>query len=556
MGRTSKKKQIVKNQSPVTMYSVGIYARLSVDNGEKKNESIETQIEIAKEFLRQHKDMILYECYTDIGKTGTNFEREGFEKMMLDVRTGKIDCIIVKDLSRFGRNHIETGNFIEKIFPFLGVRFIAVTDDFDSMKISSQNESLSVNLKNLANEMYAKDIAQKIKASRKERWEQGSYTGGVAPYGYRAEWIGNKKCLFVEKITSEIVKKIYEQFLSGKNMKEIVTWLYEEKIVRPSEYHKTGQVYCSEDELLQWNKGTVKMVLTNPVYMGSLVQARTSGKDYMMREKHDIESDDWSIKEHTHEAIISEDDFFRAAAKFEKSSVYCNKTGFSKRIPVEEDVFADVLFCGECGERMKRFYSVKVLGSKDRIRYFSYNCSMFNRIDKKKCNSKSIALKTLTDIVKSAIRQEFALSAMRPKELIEANRKEAEQAKIEYQRQMSEIDRQIENITKQGSEDYQKYRMGDIQEKVFRCKRKENDKKINALQKKRIALSEQEMNIDRKTIQKNQFLRALTKGSEKTQLTSEVVKTLIHRIEVYPDQKIKVIFAFQRKEVLPEKEGI
>ena len=185
MARTSKKKQnitnVAENKRPSKIYSVGIYARLSVDANERKNESIETQIEIAKAFISKQNDMVIFDCYTDIGKTGTNFEREGFERMMRDVRSRKIDCIIVKDLSRFGRNHIETGNYIEKIFPFMGVRFIAVTDNFDSMNISGQNETLGVNLKNLVNEMYAKDIAVKVKSSRQEKWEQGSYTGGVPP---------------------------------------------------------------------------------------------------------------------------------------------------------------------------------------------------------------------------------------------------------------------------------------------------------------------------------------------------------------------------------------
>ncbi len=129
-------------------------------------------------------------CYTDLGKSGMDFNREGFERMMQDVYRGSIDCIVVKDLSRFGRNHIETGNYIEKIFPLLGVRLIALADCFDSMKPDSagdlQAEAVSVNLKNLANEMYAKDIAQKVKSAKRARWEQGSYTGGIAAYGYRA----------------------------------------------------------------------------------------------------------------------------------------------------------------------------------------------------------------------------------------------------------------------------------------------------------------------------------------------------------------------------------
>lgn len=558
MPRTSKKKEKTAMQGAKTgmgkVYSVGIYARLSVD-GEKngsqsyKNESIETQIEIAKAFVRQQEDMVIFDCYTDIGKTGTNFKREGFERMMRDVRLHRIDCIIVKDLSRFGRNHIETGNYIEKIFPFLGVRFIAVTDSFDSMNMSEQHDTLGVNLKNLVNEMYARDIALKVKASRKEKWEQGSYTGGVPPYGYRAEWIGDRKCLFIEEITSDIVKKIFDLFLSGKNMKEIVTWLYGERIVRPSEYHKTGNIHCSQgNSLLEWSRGTVKMILTNPVYMGCLVQARTCGKDYMMRDRHDIASGDWSVKEHTHAAIISEEVFFQAAERFEKSSVYCNKGGFTKSVPLDEDIFEGILYCGDCGAKMKRIASVKVFSSKDRVRTYSYNCSKYNRIDEQKCITKSITLPALKGIVKEAIRQEFALSAMRPKELTEINGREAEAAKKEWNGQLAELERKIQDITRSGSEQYLRYRMGEITEADFQREREKNDKKADSLQMKRKDIAEKLRTVDAQTVQKNHFLRTLVKGNDKTELTAEVVRTLIHRIEVYQDHRVKVIFAFKRSD--------
>lgn len=554
MARTSKKNKeragLSVNVKPSKMYSVGIYARLSVDANERKNESIETQIEIAKAFISRQKDMVIFDCYTDIGKTGTNFEREGFERMMRDVRMRKIDCIIVKDLSRFGRNHIETGNYIEKIFPFMGVRFIAVTDNFDSMNVSGQNETLGVNLKNLVNEMYAKDIAVKVKSSRQAKWEQGSYTGGVAPYGYRAEWTHDKKCLFIEETTSDIVKKIFNLFLSGKNMKEIVIWLYEERIVRPMEYHKTGQIYCpSGGKLQQWSRGTVKMILTNPVYIGCLVQGRTCGKDYMMRDRHDIDSEDWSVKEHTHEAIISEDMFFEVAGKFEKSSVYCNKNGYSKRIPVDEDIFADVLYCGDCGSKMKRISAVKVFSTNDRVRTYSYNCSKPDRIDEDKCVSKSITLNALEDIVKQAIRQEFMLSAIRPKDIVESNVREAESLKKEWETELLELERRIDNITKLGSEQYLKYRLGEVNADDFKRMKEENNKKIAAYQKKRTDITERLRTIDYETVQKNHFLRTLAKGNEKTELTAEVIRTLINRIEIYPDHRVKVIFAFKRNEI-------
>lgn len=560
MARKSRKQQEIPKQ-PEKIYSTGIYARLSVDCGERKNESIETQVEIAKDFIGRQADMELYDTYTDIGKTGTHFEREGFERMMRDVRTRRIDCIVVKDLSRFGRDHIETGNYIEKIFPFMGVRFIAVTDHFDSMDISGQDETMGINmdvvLKNLVNEMYAKDIAVKVKAGKKAKWEQGSYTGGIPPYGYRAEWIGGKKCLLMEETTANIVRKLFELFLSGKNMKEIVVWLYENKIARPVQYHKTGQVYCHrEGELEQWSRATVKMILTNPVYMGCLVQGRTCGKDYRIRERHAIDSGDWSVKEHTHEAIVSEDIFFETAGKFEKSSVYCNKNGFSKTVPVEEDIFAGILYCGDCGAKMKRVSAVKEFGSKGRVRTYSYKCPKSGRIDSLKCAGKSITLRSLTDIVKETIRQEFVLSGMRPKDLVEINERETEAIKEKWNSQLAMLDRKLEGIRRLGSEQYLKYRMGEMDEGSFKRAKDENDKNAAVIREAIRTATEKRRTIDAQMVRENHFLEILMNGSGKGELTSEIVRTLVDRIEIYPEHRVKITFAFKRSGLLTGKEGI
>lgn len=558
MARKSKKKKEA-GMLPEKIYSTGVYARLSADSGGRKNESIETQVEIAKAFIGRQDDMELYGIYTDLGKTGTNFEREGFERMMRDVRLRKIDCIVVKDLSRFGRNHIETGNYIEKIFPFMGVRFIAVTDNFDSRNLSGQNETMGMNmdaaLKNLVNEMYARDIAVKVRAGRKAKWEQGSYTGGIPPYGYRAEWIGEKKCLFIEETAAGIVRKIFELFLSGKNMKEIVVWLYENKVVRPAVYRKTGQVYGLEEiELEQWPGATVKMILTNPVYMGCLVQGRTCGKDYMMRRRHDIDSGDWSVKEHTHEAIVSEDIFFAAAEKFEKSSVYCNKNGFSKLMPADKDIFADVLYCGDCGSKLKRISAVKEFSSKDRVRTYCYKCPKSARIDSIKCSEKSITLHSLTNIVKEAVRQEFILSGMRPEDLVEMNNRETEMLKEEWNTQLAMLNRKLEGITKLGSEQYFKYRMGKIDEACFKKEKEENDKNAASLREESREVTEKIRRIDSEAVRKNHFLRTLMNGSGKGELPKEMIGMLIKRIEVYPKHRVKVTFDFGRSEVLAGKE--
>ena len=229
MARTSKRKVRLESQSlqenvSVKTYMAGIYARLSVDNHDGKEISIETQIEMAKEYLKSHTEITLYDCYSDLGATGTNFQRSDFERLMQDVRDGLINCIIVKDFSRFGRNYIETGNFVEKIFPFLGVRFIAITDQYDSIKQADCNEALSMHLKNIANELYARDIAEKVTASKQAKMKQGEYLGSIPPYGFQIEKIDGKRTLVSEPVTSEIVREIFNRYASGETFVSLVKW--------------------------------------------------------------------------------------------------------------------------------------------------------------------------------------------------------------------------------------------------------------------------------------------------------------------------------------------
>ena len=199
MARTAKRyeKRTEKKSYQIPVYRAAIYARLSVDTDERKSESIETQIVLIKEFIQKHNaeehkeyELVIYDIYSDLGKTGTNFERAGFERMMNDVREGKINCILVKDFSRFGRNYIETGNYLEKILPFMKVRFISVCDHYDSFAPDAKNQELSMNIKNLVNDAYAKDISEKERAAKRIAQKNGEYVGSTAPYGYRCKKIG------------------------------------------------------------------------------------------------------------------------------------------------------------------------------------------------------------------------------------------------------------------------------------------------------------------------------------------------------------------------------
>ncbi len=504
---------------------------------------------MAEAFIREQDDIMLRGCYTDLGKSGMDFNREGFERMMQDVCRGSIDCIVVKDLSRFGRNHIETGNYIEKIFPLLGVRLIALADCFDSMKPDSagdlQAEAVSVNLKNLANEMYAKDIAQKVKSAKRARWEQGSYTGGIAAYGYRAEWMDGKKCLFPEEETAWIVKKIYGLFLSGQNMKEIKTWLYGRNIRRPKDYRRCGQVYWEESGAQEWSSGTIKSILTNPVYTGCLVQGLACGRNREGRRRHALDDGDWDVREHTHEALISMEMFLAAAVRFEENAKYSNKKGFSRTVPLEPDLFDGLLYCGQCGARMHRKYYVRQFSSGDRIRQYSYECPGSGRTDACQCPKKRISARVLEKLAREAVRQAACFGTMHPAACLEKEILGGAQNQA-YAAQLQEIDRRMSQIRMKGSRQYQKYRSGRISREKFLKEKEQNDSRTAALEaEKAKAILSREHAAGRAAANSRQVCSLLSGGTD-WELSEGLLQALIHRIEIFPDNRVKITFHFRQ----------
>lgn len=329
MGRISKRKVSQAGMKmPVNekrIYNAGIYTRLSCEKDEKtgdskfKNESIEVQAEICRKFVedfnKNNNEIInIAGFYSDLGKTGTNSRRDGFQNLMQDIRTGNINCVIVKDLSRFSRNYLEAGNYIEKIFPFLGIRFIAVTDKYDTNIESNSINNISLEIKNLMNDMYAKDFSFKSKLSLKQRREQGSYVGGPPTYGYNAIWKGKIRKLVPDRNTAGIVQYIFNKFIEEKQYKAVTNALEQQRINPPIVYKETRQVVCPCGmEYKKWDKNAVIRILKNRTYTGVLEQGKTSinMRDESTRVKKD--KSEWIIKENTHKAIISQELFEKAA---------------------------------------------------------------------------------------------------------------------------------------------------------------------------------------------------------------------------------------------------
>lgn len=300
--------------SPQILYRAGVYARLSVDKGAESRDSIANQLSLIEDYIKTKADIKLCARYIDMGQSGTNFERSGFHRLLSDIRKGEIDCVVVKDLSRFGRNHIEAGSYIEEIFPFLGVRFIAVTDQYDSKDETKDSQALLMPLRNIVNELYARDISAKVVSQLRLKQARGEYMGAFAPYGYLRE---EPNRLVPDPKTAEIAGEIFALRLQGMSCQRIAKLLGERGTPPPSRYRRAlaGQQAVGDTPEL-WHKSTIRRILTNPVYVGDMVQCKEQSSVFWGNRRKRLPSAQWLWVKQTHPSLVSREEFERVQASF------------------------------------------------------------------------------------------------------------------------------------------------------------------------------------------------------------------------------------------------
>ena len=258
----------------------------------------------------------------------SNFDRPGFNSLMDDIRDGKINCILVKDLSRFGRDYLETTNFIEVILPFLGVRFISVNDRFDTDAKNNENKALEVALKNLVNDMYAKDVSKRLVVARKQEMERGKFTGSNAPYGYKVNEDDPLRHYVIDEPAAEVVREIYRMAEDGKSVRQISIILQERNLSIPGQYLKTGHLYLEEeDEVKIWHVGTISNILRNQAYIGNLVQVKRRTRLCDNEKRHFTPKDEWLITEGTHAPIVSRELYDKVRRLFDKKWLFWHTDG-------------------------------------------------------------------------------------------------------------------------------------------------------------------------------------------------------------------------------------
>lgn len=573
MGRISKRSRASDGTDAAAQgekcYRAGIYARLSApqgqgaqavledsgDNKESKSflrEGLEVQIQIAEKYVedwnRHHKDKIeIIGRYADDGKTGTNFDRDAFRRLMQDVRMGDIDCIIVKDLSRFGRNYLEAGNYIEKIFPFLGVRFIAVADGYDTGADGNHVRQMASEIKNLVNDMYAKDFSAKAKLSLKQRREGGSYLGGPPPYGYKACWEGRIRKLCPDENTAAIVRTIYEKFVETESYQAVADYLNKRRINPPAVYRKEREAYCPEGtEYKGWDRGAAERILKSETYVGGLVQGKTSITARREENRIHKPEKEWVKKENAHEALIDIHLYEKAAeVRHRIQERILEQQHPTKGSPIGENIFDSVLHCGVCGRKMTRNSYVKQYADGRRERKEGYFCLDSIGTKTEHCpNPNRISRTELMDVLYVLFQTEFATQLKKRKDYVEAARQVIQQKRKELEQKMRQTESRLLALTEEEAEKYMSYRIGKLAQEEYVRYRLWKDDSVEELEKQKRQYQEETKKLERKGETYLKAVRALVGLKRQKELTKGLVEVLIERIYIYPGKRVEVVFTY------------
>lgn len=552
MARTSNRR--IKAEKSITdkveknSFQTAIYTRISRNKKEKPSDSIENQIALCERYIKKNDGHNLVGIYKDIAKTGTEFERPDFEKLMGEVRTGKVNCIIVKDLSRFGRNYTELGNFIEKIFPFLGVRFIAVNDNLDTFHMEDPNKSLEIILKNIVNETYAKDISKKISTSHQIRIKQGGFICGTAPYGYiaRKDEDGIRR-LYVDENTAPVVKEIFKSYLNGLSTLDISKLLLEKKVYVATDYRKFGKAKADENELIRaWIPTTILQVLKNRVYTGTLIQGRNQKHLYEGKKRERLDEKYWIITENAHEAIILPDIFEKVKEKISSKSKLIKNSRKENKNAKDDTVFRGKLYCGICKRKMSVH---RQKSGKKTVFYFS--CNRFREFTTEKCGI-SVTEATLEKTVKAAFDTILSNNSKSYKVYLNAY----DNLKIEMdkkkEKEITEIERKILGFSRLQSEYYEKYVLGKCSKEDFEREKgllSEKKAELESLKERQVAIFEKEaFELEKR----HKYLTALFKGKTK-KWDKDFVDSIIDKIFIGEDNTIEIKFNFEETPVFAEK---
>lgn len=517
------------------IWNATLYLRLSRDDGDKEeSNSITGQRELLRDYISQRPEFREYAVRVDDGFSGSTFERPSFQKMIEDVKAGRTDCIIVKDLSRFGRNYLDAGEYIEKIFPFLGVRFIAVNDNYDSLGDKKASDDLIIPFKNLINEAYCRDISVKIRSQLEIKRKNGQFLGSFAAFGYLKDE-QNKNKLVVDQYAADIVRDIFKWKLEGISPQDIADALNKLGVLSPMEYKRSlGMKFTTSfktNSKALWSAGTVIRVLKNPIYTGVLVQGKETTPSYKVHKRITKDESEWSVIEDSHEAIISKIDFDSV-----QKVLKCD----TRRSPGGKAVglFSGMIFCGDCGASMVR----KTVPA-DEKKYVYYVCSAHKQ--DKSCSPHRIRNNALEEIVLDSLKQHIS-EVVDMSELLEitdtAPLRTAQAQKV--QRQLDKKHEEYEKLQKLLMSLYENLADGIIDREEYTRLKASFTARADEAEKQMDALREQLEDIHNHGTE-NAWMNEFIKRQGLTSLDRAVVVALIDKILIHSNDVVEIIYRWQ-----------
>lgn len=519
------------------LWKPALYVRLSREDGDREeSDSIANQRDMLAEFAAAQDDLAAPAFYTDDGFTGTDFDRPGFRRMMDDLRAGTVNCVIVKDLSRFGRNYVGVGEYLEQVFPLLDVRFISINDRVDSFLDPRSVNNLVVPFKNIINDEYCRDISNKVRASLDLKRRQGKFIGSFASYGYRKDPADHSR-LLVDGQAAAVVRDIFDWFVGGMSVLGIAKRLNEMGVPNPSAYkRRQGMNYRhpASDKLDGlWPDSSVRRILRNRLYTGTMVQGKNRIKSYKLHVSEAVPEADWIEVAATHEAIIPAELFERAQALFTRDT---------RTAPAQKEVylFSGFLRCADCGRAMHRKTISQPYGD-----YHYYICSTFKKQHSGACTKHTIRSDRLEQAVLEALRHQIALAVEMDELVAEINRSSTrghnakrlldERAQLEAER---------EHVEQMKLSLYPDWKAGDISREEYHQLKTQFEQRQAGLDGRIAAVQARIDEVQNGVDETNSFLTQFVQYRSLQKLTREAVVELIDMIYVHEGGGITIQFKF------------
>lgn len=540
--RTVKSTERYEARNPQNEWRTAIYARLSYENnGQEDDRSLMNQVRYDEDYVQAHANLTLIDEYIDNGRTGTNFNRPEFMRLLEDLKSGRVNCIIVKDLSRFGRNYLETGYYLEKIFPFLNIRFIAINDKFDSMDESSK-DALIVPIKNMMNELYSKDVSRKISYSMRMKEKKGEMWYGTPPYGYLRD-PESPFHMIIDEDTAPFVKLMYLWLINGISMGEIRDRL--DQMMAPTPMMRLVELGHFKPDSKKytklWSATSIHKILSNPVYIGAMVynrshQSLVKGIPHAKQPK-----DKWLLIPEAHDPIITEEDFDKVQGILQEINDTQHKQEEHNKILRKKtpDILQGKFYCADCGKTM---YYCRYM-RKGSLKYCNYYCSGYRYGKKATCELNEISDRLVRTWVFDQIRLQIDAGCCLEKLAASLGDNAG------YQSKKKALEEQIadlkQKVTVQGGKRhrlYEDFADGMIDEEDYRSFKAVFDEKYQELTGLLVKAEAELAELEKQAVYDDEWAQLKEKVYGIKKLTPELVEEMIKRVEFGSDGTFHVTF--------------